>query len=249
MDVKGHKILVTGSCGHVGRVLVAALREAGAQVVGTDHNEGADIRADLTKEGETRTAAKGALLLLGGGLDGLVHCAALTGQGGGLRKGWVAPFAEQSVEAFEYSFKVQAVSSFVLLQELAPALKAAKASGRGSVILLGSIYGLVAPFMPLYEGLAMEPPLGYSATKGAVHQLVKHFAALLAPRVRVNSISPGGLWRDQPAEFVERYEKQVPLGRMGMEHDLVGPTLFLLSDASAYITGHNLVCDGGWSIW
>ena len=181
-----------------------------------------------------------------GGLDGLVHCAALTGQGGGLRKGWVAPFEEQSVEAFEYSFRVQAVSSFVLLQELAPALKD---SGRGSVVLLGSIYGMVAPFMPLYEGEGYASPLGYSATKGAVHQLVKHFAALLAPEVRVNCLTPGGLLRGQPEEFIKRYERQVPLRRMGTEQDLVGPTLFLLSSSSAYMTGHNLVVDGGWTIW
>ena len=246
MDVKGRRILVTGSGGHVGRVLVAALREAGAQVIGTDHHQGSDIRADLTKEGETRAAARGALLLLGGHLDGLVHCAALTGQGGGLRKGWVAPFAEQSVAAFEYSFRVQAVSSFVLLQELAPALRE---SGRGSVVLLGSVYGVVAPFMPLYEGGPYTSPVGYSATKGAIHQLVKHYAALLAPEIRVNCLTPGGLLRGQDEEFVRRYERQVPLGRMGTEQDLVGPTLFLLSELSGYITGHNLVCDGGWTIW
>lgn len=244
MDVEGRRILVTGSQGHIGRVLVAALREAGAAVAGTDHNKGADIRADLTKEGETRTAVHGALLMLGG-LDGLVHCAALTGQGGGLRAGWVAPFEKQSVEAFEYSFRVQAVSSFVLLQELAPALKE---SGHGSVVLLGSIYGMVAPFMALYEAQSYTSPLGYSATKGAVHQLVRHFAALLAPEVRVNCLTPGGLLRGQPEEFIRRYERQVPLGRMGTEQDLVGPALFLLSDASAYVTGHNLVCDGGYTI-
>ena len=244
MNVQGRRILVTGSCGHVGRVLVAALREAGAAVVGTDHNEGADIIADLTKEGETRIACSRSLTRLGG-LDGLVHCAALTGQGGGMRSGWVAPFEKQSVEAFEYSLRVQVVSSFVLLQELAPALKE---SGHGSVILLGSIYGMVAPFMPLYEGLGMESPVGYSATKGAVNQLVKHFAALLAPDVRVNCVTPGGLLRGQPEEFIRRYERQVPLGRMGIEQDLVGPTLFLLSDSSAYITGHNLVVDGGYTI-
>ena len=236
---------MTGANGHVGRVLVAALRDAGAQVVRTDHNAGAEIRADLTKEGQIRTAAKGALLLLGG-LDGLVHCAALTGQGGGMRKGWVAPFEEQSVEAFEYSFRVQAMSSFVLLQELGQALKE---SGKGSVILMGSIYGIVAPYMPLYEGLGLVSPVGYSATKGAVHQLVKHFAALLAPEIRVNCLTPGGLLRGQPEEFIRRYERQVPLGRMGTEGDLIGPTLFLLSDGASYITGHNLVCDGGYSVW
>ena len=245
MEVKGRRILVTGSCGHVGRVLVDALRRAGAQVRGTDHNQRADLVADLTNEKQTRMMAQG-LLEKWGGLDGLVHCAALTGQGGGLRKGWVAPFEEQSVEAFEYSFRVQAVSSFVLLQELAPALKD---SGRGSVVLLGSIYGMVAPFMPLYEGEGYASPLGYSATKGAVHQLVKHFAALLAPEVRVNCLTPGGLLRGQPEEFIKRYERQVPLRRMGTEQDLVGPTLFLLSSSSAYMTGHNLVVDGGWTIW
>lgn len=244
MDVKGRRILVTGSRGHVGRVLVEALLNAGARVIGTDHAGAAGIVADLTKEEETRKVARYTINMFGG-LDGLVHCAALTGQGGGLRKGWVAPFAEQSVEAFEYSLRVQVVSSFVLLQELAPALRE---SGHGSVVLLGSIYGIVAPFMPLYLGTNMVPPIGYSATKGAIDQLVRHFAVLLAPEVRVNCLTPGGLLRGQPEEFVRRYERQVPLGRMGVEADLVGPALFLLSDSSAYITGHNLVADGGYTI-
>ena len=246
MNVKGRRILVTGSGGHVGKVLVGALREAGAGVIGTDHNHLPDIAADLTDEISTRMVARHVLKELGG-LDGLVHCAALTGQGPGpFREGWVAPFEKQSVKAFEYSLRVQVISSFVLLQEMAPALKE---SGRGSVVLLGSIYGIVAPFMPLYEGLNMEPPLGYSATKGAIDQLVRHFAALLAPEVRVNCVTPGGLLRGQPEEFIKRYERQVPLGRMGREEDLIGPALFLLSDSSAYITGHNLVCDGGFTIW
>lgn len=244
-SLKGRRILVTGSCGHVGRALVAALREAGARVLGTDHKEGADLLCDLTNERETRQMALG-VLKTWGGLDGLVHCAALTGQGGGLRIGWVAPFEKQSVEAFEYSLRVQAVSSFVLLQELAPALKE---SGHGSVVFLGSIYGMVAPFMPLYEGLGYTSPLGYSAAKGCIAQLVRHFAVLLAPKVRVNSVVPGGLFRQQPEEFVKRYEKQVPLGRMGTEQDLVEPVMFLLSDSAAYITGHSLMVDGGYSIW
>ena len=245
MDVKGRRILVTGARGHVGKVLVEALRAAGAQVVGIHHSQGAEIVADLTKEDEIRAAAQEALTQMGG-LDGLVHSAALTGQGGGLRAGWVAPFEAQSVEAFEYSLRVQVVSSFVLLQELAPALKE---SGRGTVVFLGALSGMVAPFMPLYEGLAGQPPIGYSATKGAVHQLVKHFAALLAPEVRVNCVTPGGLLRGQPEELVRRYKAQVPLRRMGTEADLIGPIVFLLSDAAAYVTGHNLVVDGGYTVW
>ena len=115
-----------------------------------------------------------------------------------------------------------------------------------SVILFSSIYGMVGPDMSLYEGTEMTNPIAYGVSKGGVLQLMRYLATTLAP-IRVNAISPGGIARNQPESFVERYEKKTPLGRMATEEDLKGAIAYLASDLSAYVTGHNLVVDGGWT--
>lgn len=245
-QIGGHKILLTGANGHIGRVLRKALTEAGASVFTTDHYEEVDCVTDLSDPAQVRALAVQALRELNG-IDGIVHCAALTGAGAGIREGWVAPFKEQSVEAFQVSMSVQAVASLILMQSLAPALK--ESLRGGSVVIFGSIYGILAPWKGLYEDTGYDSPVGYSATKGAMVSLMRHYATELAPEVRVNMVTPGGLLRGQDPKFIERYERMTPLGRMGTEEDMVGPTLFLLSDMSRYMTGHNLICDGGWSTW
>ena len=115
-----------------------------------------------------------------------------------------------------------------------------------SVILFSSIYGMVGPDMSLYKGTSMTNPIAYGVSKGGVLQLMRYLATTLAP-IRVNAISPGGIARNQPESFVERYEKKTPLGRMATEEDLKGAIAYLASDLSAYVTGHNLVVDGGWT--
>ena len=89
----------------------------------------------------------------------------------------------------------------------------------------------------------------YGASKGGLIQLTRWMSTVLAPEIRVNSISPGGVWRGQNADFVKRYERRTPLGRMASEEDLIGAIIYLSSDLSAYVTGQNLVVDGGWTAW
>jgi NAD(P)-dependent dehydrogenase (short-subunit alcohol dehydrogenase family) len=122
-------------------------------------------------------------------------------------------------------------------------------SGHGSIVLISSIYGLVGPDMSLYEGTSMANPAGYGASKGGLLQLMRYLATVLAPDVRVNAISPGGVWRQQPGQFHDRYRSRTPLGRMATEEDLKGAAAYLASDLSSYVTGHNLVVDGGWTTW
>ena len=95
----------------------------------------------------------------------------------------------------------------------------------------------------------MANPVGYGASKGGILQLTRYLATELAPSVRVNSISPGGVSRGQPKQFQERYVSKTPLGRMATEEDLKGAVAYLASDLSRYVTGHNLVVDGGWTAW
>ena len=137
-------------------------------------------------------------------------------------------------------------SVFGLVQHAAPHLAN---SSDGSVVLLSSIYGFCAPQPAMYEGTGINNIAGYAASKGAVGQLARWLSTTLAPDVRVNSVSPGGVFRAQDQTFVDRYVERTPLGRMATEDDLGGPVLFLASDLSRYVTGHNLVVDGGFSGW
>ena len=112
-----------------------------------------------------------------------------------------------------------------------------------------SIYGIVGPDPHLYTDLAMFNPAAYAASKGGVVQFTKWCATVLAPDIRVNAITPGGIFRNQDPKFLERYEFRCPLKRMAHEDDFIGATIFLASDLSRYITGQNIIVDGGFSVW
>jgi NAD(P)-dependent dehydrogenase (short-subunit alcohol dehydrogenase family) len=246
MDLSGRRALVAGGAGHVGRVCVEALRELGAEVAVADlrrTDAEPSIVADLADEQAARAAVKEASERLGG-LDVLVHCAALVGQDE--LDGWNVPFGEQSVAAWNAALSVNLTSAFVLVQEAREALAR---SGRGAVVVVGSIYGVVAPDFALYDGTRMSNPAAYGASKGGLLQLVRYLATALAPRVRVNAVSPGGVERGQPQKFLERYRERTPLGRLATEEDVKGAVAYLASDLSAYVTGQNLVVDGGWTAW
>ncbi|MFN2628967.1 MAG: SDR family oxidoreductase [Gaiellaceae bacterium] len=243
-DLSGRRALVAGGAGHLGRACVEALSELGAAVLVADRQGGPEtIRTDLADEPAARQAIREAAERHGG-LDVLIHCAALVGQED--LPGWSVPFAEQTVEAWDAALRVNLTSAFVLVHEARDALAA---SGHGSVVFFGSIYGLVGPDFGLYESTGMGNPAAYGASKGGLVQLVRYLATALAPRVRVNAISPGGVERGQPAEFLDRYRSRTPLGRMGTEEDVKGAVAYLASDLSAYVTGQNLVIDGGWTAW
>jgi NAD(P)-dependent dehydrogenase (short-subunit alcohol dehydrogenase family) len=153
----------------------------------------------------------------------LVHCAVYTGEG------------------LDKSMSINVNSVLSLVGGTCNTLK--------TVVLFSSIYGLLGPDKSLYEGTDMTNPIAYGVSKGATLQLMRYLATTLAPHTRVNAISPGGIARNQPESFVERYEKKTPLKRMATEEDLKGAIAYLASDLSAYVTGHNLVVDGGWTAW
>jgi NAD(P)-dependent dehydrogenase (short-subunit alcohol dehydrogenase family) len=121
--------------------------------------------------------------------------------------------------------------------------------GHGSVVSFGSTYGVQAPDFSVYDGTEMTSPVEYAAIKGGVRNLTRYMASYLGrDGVRVNTVSPGGVFDDQHPTFVAEYERRTPLGRMARPEDFVGPVVFLLSDAAAYVTGHDLRVDGGWTI-
>jgi NAD(P)-dependent dehydrogenase (short-subunit alcohol dehydrogenase family) len=256
-SLEGRRGLVTGGAGPLGRVLAGTLAAQGADVVVSDVAADAceEVADQLARQYGVKATAVAVNLLEDGGtgelagaidgpLDILVNNAAFTGTSG--IPGYAVPFAEQTDEAFELASKLNLRVPFSLARELAPKLSA---DGRGSIINVSSIYGIVGPNMGLYEGTVMGNPAAYGATKGGIVQLTRYLSTVMAPAVRVNAFAPGGIARGQAGEFTERYEKLTPLQRMATEDDFRGVVAWLASDASRYVTGQTIAVDGGWSAW
>lgn len=260
MNLTGRVALITGGAGHIGATMGEALAELGAAVAVLDiaqesctstanriketyHVQTLPLVIDLSDDEAVRSVPP-RLLERFGRLDILVNNAALVGTSD--LKGWAVPFPEQSSETWRLALDVNLTAAFVLVQSCAGALTV---SGHGSVINIGSIYGVMGPDMSLYKDTPLGNPAAYAASKGGLLQLTRYLATVLAPRVRVNAISPGGVWRNQPEAFHQRYVARTPVGRMATEEDLKGAVAYLASDLSGYVTGHNLVVDGGWTAW
>ena len=260
MNLEARVALITGAGGQIGAVICAALAELGASLVMLDKAEKqcSDVARQIHERYGVETVVLGVDLMNDEKvrsvpitvvdrlkrLDIVVNSAALVGTSD--LRGWAVPLPEQSSDAWRAALEINLTSVFVLVQACAGALAA---SGHGSIINICSIYGMVGPDMRLYEKTTLGNPAAYAASKGGLLQLTRWLATVLAPKVRVNSISPGGVWRDQPEEFHRRYVSRTPLGRMATEEDLKGAVAYLASDLSSYVTGHNLVVDGGWTAW
>ena len=256
-DLSGRTAVVTGGAGPLGSVLSQALADQGARVVIVDRVEEAihealanlrsaadhvGIAVDLLHPDALATVVSAVESL--GACDVLVHNAAFTGTSG--VAGYAVPFEEQTDEAFELATRLNLTVPFSLTRRLAPLLRK---NNRGSVINVGSIYGLVGPNMGLYRGTQMGNPAAYAATKGGLAQLTRYLSTVLAPEIRVNAFAPGGIERGQAPEFIDRYERQTPMGRMATEEDFRGIVSWLASEASAYVTGQVVAVDGGWTAW
>lgn len=125
-----------------------------------------------------------------------------------------------------------------------------KGQNKGCLINFGSTYGVAGPHFEIYKDTKMTVAATYSAIKGAIVNLTRHFAALYGPyNIRVNTICPGGVFDQQNPKFVRRYNKLTPLGRMAKSEEIAIPTVFLASEGASYITGHTLMVDGGWTCW
>lgn len=259
MNMRGRRALITGAAGGLGKIMAHSLAELGADLVLLDR-AGADLAAlaadvqaawgikaetvfcDLESEGERQALIE--RLSSEGRLDVLINNAAFVGTSG--LEGWAVPFEQQSVATWRRAIEVNLTAAFHLCQGLSATLSA---SGKGSIINVASIYGEYGPDWGLYEGTSMSNPAAYGASKGGLLQLSRWLATTMAPKVRVNAISPGGIARGQAAAFVARYEARTPLGRMATEDDFRGAVAFLASDLSAYVTGQNISVDGGWGVW
>lgn len=260
INLKRRRALITGATGGLGKVMADTLAELGADLVLVDR-PGSDfggvtetltqrwgvkiehIYCDLEYQNQ-RLALIEWLNSSGEDLNILINNAAFVGTSE--LQGWGVPFEEQTVDTWRRALEVNLTAVFDLCQGLTPLLRAAEGA---SIINIASIYGMYGPDWSLYEGTSMSNPAAYGATKGGLIQFTRWLATTIAPDVRVNAISPGGVFRNQPEVFVQRYKSKTPLCRMATEDDFRGAIAFLASDLSKYVTGQNLAVDGGWGIW
>ncbi len=260
MNLEGRRALITGATGGIGRVIAQTLAELGADLLlvdrpGSDYGTLAQelsrfrrvrvesIDCDLEVQGD-RDRLIDSVRKHASGLDVLVNNAAFVGTSD--LPGWVTEFERQSVDTWRRALEVNLTAAFDLAKGLTPVLKRSRGA---AIVNIGSSYGTYGPDYRLYEGTAMGNPAAYAASKGGLIQLTRWLATTLAPHVRVNAISPGGVFRNQPAVFVGRYAARTPLGRMATEDDFRGAIGYLASDLSRYVTGQNLAVDGGWGVW
>lgn len=159
---------------------------------------------------------------------------------------WATNVEKVLYESIKTNLINQLGSYYNCTQKIALQMKKQK---RGSIVNFSSIYGLVAPTFSIYDRTNMTSSPAYALIKGGVNTMTKYFASYFGKyNVRVNCVSPGGVYRNEDPKFVGKYNKLTPLGRMGKPDDLVMPVLFLASDGARYVTGHNLMVDGGWTI-
>ena len=256
-SLSGRKILVTGAAGHLGRALCEYFVSDGAIVFAVDLNEKglASLESDLKpaegsffafstdlSDEEQRAGLVEQLGAQTKSLDGAVFAAAFVGTSD--LEGWSVDFPHQSLSTWRKALELNLTAPFHLTQLLEPLLS----EGNGpSIVNIGSIYGSIGPDWSLDEGLDMSNPAAYAASKGGLLQLTRWLARTLGPEIRVNSVAPGGIFREQPDQFVERYVKKTPLEKMATERDVVGGIVYLLSGASSHVTGQEIVVDGGFS--
>jgi NAD(P)-dependent dehydrogenase (short-subunit alcohol dehydrogenase family) len=241
--------VVTGGAGQIGREIVRGLEERGARVAVFDL-EAERFPVDVTDRGAIERATD-EVAGEWGTPHVLVNAAALDSAPDAPAEevGPVETYPEQS---FDEVMEVNVKGTFLCCQVVGARMAA---EGRGSIVNVSSVYGMLSPVQDLYEfrrrrGEEFYKPIAYSVSKSALYNLTRYLATYWAKSgVRVNTLTLAGVWNEQPQEFLEAYTARMPLGRMADVGEVVGPVVFLASDASSYVTGANLVADGGWSAW
>jgi NAD(P)-dependent dehydrogenase (short-subunit alcohol dehydrogenase family) len=259
ISLKGSAALITGATGNIGQEVALTIAELGGNLIlvdrpGSNYDQIREnvldnwnvnvkcIDCDLEHK-NLRDDLVRFIIENNMNLDILINNAAFVGESN--LEGWADDFDKQTIETWNRAMEVNLTAPFHLSQGFYPLLKK---NGGGSIINIASIYGFNAPDYSIYTDTNMGNPAGYSVSKGGLIQLTRWLSTTVAPEVRVNSISPGGVQRDQDKNFIERYENITPLNRMATEEDFKGVVAFLASNMSSYITGQNIVVDGGWSV-
>lgn len=254
-DLTGKTALISGASGWLGSAMAAALAEAGARVIVSSRDgekaratartlpvigEGEHLGIELDQmDGDSTARGFEAALERGGSIDILVN----NGHEGNASD-------LNTVTRAEFNRTLENATGWF---DLARRFRdhAVERGGGGSVILIGSMYGVVGSYPEAYEGVVPASPVAYHALKGGIVHMTRHLAVYWAKDgVRVNCLSPGPFPgpRANP-EMVARLKEKSPMGRMGRPEELKGAVVFFASEASSYVTGQNLLVDGGWTAW
>lgn len=258
-SLEGKLIVVTGAAGILGQVFCRELLHGGAHVVAIDAQPPAlaALREQLSsdrlethcadiREREQIAQIRAGLVDRHGHIDGLLNNAATKSPN------FFEPFESFPLEDWDHVMSVNLKGAMVCCQEFGAVMAE---QGYGSVVNVLSIYGIAAPDQRIYEGSeylgrAINTPAVYSASKAGLWGLTHYLSSYWGQRnVRVNALTPGGIQSGQNKTFNDRYSQRVPMGRMGQSDDLVGALVYLMSDASSYVTGQNIVVDGGLTVW
>jgi NAD(P)-dependent dehydrogenase (short-subunit alcohol dehydrogenase family) len=242
-SLKDKIIVITGGNGLLGKQMVSTFRNHGALVIAADiyfeEQSAHTIIMDITDENSVSEGVA-AIVRKYNRIDGWVNNAYPR------TKDWGNKFEKIAFVSWRKNVDMHLNGYFLCCQVV---LEQMKNQGFGSLINMSSIYGLIGPDFTVYEGTEMTMPAAYSAIKGGLNNFTRYLASYYGSyQIRVNTVSPGGIFDKQPESFVNNYNKKVPLKRMGSPKDIVSAVFFLLTNDSSYITGHNLVVDGGWSI-
>ena len=248
--LRGKTVLVTGACGQLGKVICEAFLNTGVDVIG------ADLKLDQKKiinndninyfilDIASKKSVKNLFYNLYkkyNSIDILINNAGVS---------TFENFEDRSDESFAWVVDINLKGTFFCIQEY---FNYQKKENIGNIINVASVYGLISPDPRIYSEGDRKNSEVYGATKAGVIQISKYFATHLAEKnFRVNAISPGGIFnQDEPQskKFINEYSKRNPMGRMAKQEEIIGAMLYLASDASTYVTGHNLVIDGGMSCW
>lgn len=255
-NFKGKNILITGAFGSIGLNLAKFFYYSNSNLILTDKifekkkingllnlfkkKRVIYIPCDFSSSGDKKKLIK-SINKKFNKIDIIINNAALTGDQ--LKKKTKNFLAEDSRDYLK-ELEVNLVSSIEIIKGTKKLLFNSKCA---SVVNISSIYGFTAPKFDIYRNTNLSNHVGYSVSKGGIIQLTKWLASYLSPKVRVNCVSPGGVKRKQSLNFIKSYIKHTLLKKMATDEDVVNGVIFLSSDASKYITGHNLIIDGGWS--
>ncbi len=232
--------IITGSEGQIGQVFVNKLKELDFKVIGIDLADQVNddiiyYNADITKKNQIESI----LSPHNEDISLLVNNAGVS---------VFQPFEDRTEDEIDTVMDVNLKANIIMSQIIFN--NYFKSKNIGNIINIGSIYGVVSGDMRIYKNGDRRTPEIYGATKAAVINLTKYFSTYMAPHnVRVNCISPGGIFNNQDPDFVESYSRKVPMNRMGNENELLSTFEYLISEQSGYITGQNIIVDGGFTIW